>query len=79
MVLLNKSLTSKGKNLHKIEQKIKEDVKSGVPIFKTIFGAISIKGLFKKRFYIHTAQDKREKTLESRHSGHLSFFWILGK
>ena len=67
MVLLNKVDLVKEKTFIKIEQKIKEDVKSGVPIFKTIFGAISIKGLFKKRFYIHTAQDKREKTLESRH------------
>ena len=46
MVLLNKVDLVKEKNFIKIEQKIKEDVKSGVPIFKTIFGAISIKGLF---------------------------------
>ena len=67
MVLLNKIDLVKEKSLTKIEQKIKENVKSGVPIFKTIFGDISIKELFLKRYYVHTAQGQREKTLESSH------------
>lgn len=67
MVLLNKIDFVKEQNLTKIEQKIKENVKSGVPIFKTIFGDISIKELFLKRYYVHTAQGQREKTLESSH------------
>ena len=67
MVLLNKIDLVKEKSLTKIEQKIKENVKSGVPIFKTTFGDISIKELFLKRYYVHTAQGQREKTLESSH------------
>ena len=67
LVLLNKADLIKEKSFIKIEQKIKEDLKSGVPIFKTTFGDISIKELFLKRFYVHTAQGQREKTLESRH------------
>ena len=67
MVLLNKSDLVKEQALTKIEQKIKENVKSGVPIFKTIFGGISIKELFLKRYYVHTAQGQREKTSESSH------------
>ena len=67
MVLLNKIDFVKEKSLIKIEQKIKENVKFGVPIFKTIFGDISIKELFLKRFYVHTAQGQREKALESSH------------
>ena len=67
MVLLNKIDLVKEKPLTKIEQKIKENVKFGVPIFKTTFGDISIKELFLKRYYVHTVQGQREKTLESSH------------
>ena len=65
MVLLNKTDLVKGKSLTKIEQKIKENVKSGVPIFKTTFGDISIKELFLKRYYVHTTQGHHEKNIES--------------
>ncbi|WP_428911928.1 CobW family GTP-binding protein [Niallia sp. Krafla_26] len=64
MVLLNKTDLVKEKSLSKIEHKIKENVKPGVPIFKTTFGNISIKELFLKRFYVHTVQGQREKTLD---------------
>ena len=67
MVLLNKIDLVKEKSLTKIEQKIKENVKSGVPIFKTTFGDISIKELFLKRYYVHTAQGQHEKNIESSH------------
>ena len=66
-VLLNKSDLVKEKSLTKIEQKIKENMKSGVPIFKTTFGDISIKELFLKRYYVHTAQGHQEKNIESSH------------
>lgn len=65
MILLNKMDLVNEKTLIKIEQKIKENVKSGVPIFKTILGDISIKELLLKRYYVYTAQGQREKTLES--------------
>ena len=60
MVLLNKTDLVKGKSLTKIEQKIKENVKSAVPNFKTTFGDISIKELFLKRYYVHTTQRQRK-------------------
>ncbi|WP_338448414.1 GTP-binding protein [Niallia oryzisoli] len=65
MVLANKVDLVKEKSLSKIEQKIKENVKSGVPIFRTTFGNISIKELLLKRYYVHTAEAHQEKTLES--------------
>ena len=67
MVLLNKIDLVKEKSLSKIELKIKENIKSGVPIFKTIFCDILIKELFLKRYYVNTAQGQREKRLESSH------------
>jgi G3E family GTPase len=65
MVLLNKIDLIKEKSLTKIEHKIKENVKSGVPIYKTKFGDISIKELFFKRYYVYTSQSQKEKTLKS--------------
>lgn len=67
IVLLNKIDLVKEKSLTKIEHKIKESVKSAVPIYKTNFGDISIKELFLKRYYIHTSQIQKEKTVKSSH------------
>src|SRR6476620_1774345 len=50
---LNKIDLVKEKSLTKIEHKIKQNVKSAVPIYKTKFGDISIKELFLKRYYVH--------------------------
>jgi G3E family GTPase len=67
IVLLNKIDLVKEKSLTKIEHKIKENVKSAVPIYKTNFGDISIKELFLKRYYVHTSQIQKEKTVKSCH------------
>ncbi|MCQ6275847.1 GTP-binding protein [Bacillus sp. V3B] len=67
IVLLNKLDLVKEKSLIKIEHKIKENVKSSVPIYKTKFGEISIKELFLKRYYVHTSQSQKENILKCSH------------
>ncbi|MBM4763158.1 GTP-binding protein [Bacillus sp. B15-48] len=67
IVLLNKTDLVKEKNLTKIENKIKEDVKSEVQIYKTKFGDIPIKELFFKRYYVHISQSQKEHVLNTSH------------
>lgn len=53
IVLLNKIDLVKEQTLAKVEGKIREQLESGVPIYKTKFGAIPVKELFLKRYRLN--------------------------
>lgn len=64
IILLNKVDLVKEKHLIKIEHKVKENIKSEIPIYKTKFGEISINELFLKR-YVNTTQNQRKVSSKS--------------
>ncbi|WP_449622277.1 CobW family GTP-binding protein [Robertmurraya sp. Marseille-Q9965] len=68
IVLLNKIDLVKEQSLVKIESKIKEQIESDVPIYKTEFGSIPIKELFLKRYSLNHNQEDRSD--EDHHQSH---------